>query len=69
MHIAHPIRIYEPRQSKMMEKSILRKDFPKIRSKYLDLYVLLWYSLNSCSTFSQCGYLSGPIQKGRITNL
>jgi|SRR6266436_3671300 len=32
-----------------------RKDFLKIRSKMLDLYKLIWYSLNSCSTFVQCG--------------
>jgi repressor LexA len=32
-----------------------RKDFLKIRSKMLDLCGLICYSLNSCSTFSQCG--------------
>jgi hypothetical protein len=30
-----------------------RKDFLKIRSKMLDLPMLIWYYLNSCSTFSQ----------------
>src|SRR6266852_4440255 len=57
------------RPGNMQGKYQRRKDFLKIRSKMLDLPMLIWYYLNSCSTFSQYGYLSKPIQKGRITNI